>query len=86
MLNCTFIGIKTDSYKQLVSSVLAISKKHSIKTNLKHINEIEDILQTEARAIPSLRILPGNILLFNPSFNEIEQAILENLIQKNYQI
>jgi len=84
MLNCTFIGVRTKAYEQLVHKIKEICKKHSIKSKLKHINEIDDILQSKVMAIPSIHIAPGNILLFNPSFDEIEDAILENLIREKF--
>lgn len=83
VLNCTFIGVRTDSYKQLMDRVRTVSQKHSIPTKLQHINKVEDILQTNARAIPSIHIMPGNLLLVDPSSIELEEVMLKKLIIKN---
>jgi|GEM_PF-3029837 len=79
MLNCTFIGVKTNGYKRLVDSVRDISDKHAVKAKLDHINNIDDILQTRVKSIPSIRIMPGNTLLVNPNYKEIETVILNIL-------
>jgi len=83
MLNCTFIGIETTAYLQLVINVSKVSKKHIIETRLTHINSIKDILKANVNSIPSLKIMPGNILLHNPNYYELENAILENLKKEN---
>lgn len=83
MLNCTFIGVNTAAYKQLVINVSKVCKKHTIESRLKHVNEIIHILDANVNSIPSLKIMPGNILLHNPSYYELENAILENLTKEN---
>lgn len=69
MLNCTFIGVETAAYQQLVINLCKVCKKH--------------ILDANVNSIPSLKIMPGNILLHNPSYYELENAILENLTKEN---
>jgi len=83
MLNFSIIGVETKQYEDLVRRIKNISKKHSVKANLNYINDVDEILFTKVTSIPAVRIMPGNLLLNNPSNNEIDSAIAQIILTES---